>query len=116
MSYLVVLIVDDPDDCPRILDAWSEIGVSGATILDSTGMGRIKKAGLRDDFPLIPSLEDFLAVREEPHRTILSVVEDEALVDKMAAVARHTIGDLDEPHTGFLFVVPVLKAYGLGRS
>ena len=116
MSYLVVLIVDDPDDCAGILDAWSEIGVSGATILDSTGMGRLKKAGLMDDFPLLPRLEDFLSVREEPHRTILSVVENEVLVDRMATIAQHIIGDLDEPHTGFLFVVPVLKAYGLGRK
>jgi nitrogen regulatory protein PII len=116
MSYLVVLIVDNPDDCPVILDAWREIGVSGATILDSTGMGRIQKAGLLDDFPLMPRLEDFLGVREEPHRTILSVVEDEALVDQMTTNAQHIIGDLDEPHTGFLFVVPVLKAYGLGRK
>jgi len=116
MSYLVVLIVDNPDDCPIILEAWEEMGVSGATILDSTGMGRIKRAALLDDFPLVPRLQDFLEVREEPHRTILSVVEDEALVEKMAAVAQHTIGDLDEPHTGFLFVIPVLKAYGLGRK
>lgn len=116
MSYLVVLIVDNPDDCSVILEAWEEIGVSGATILDSTGMGRIKKAGFLDDFPLVPRLQDFLGVREEPHRTILSVVDDETMVDKMAAVAQQTIGDLDEPHTGFLFVVPVLKAYGLGRK
>ena len=29
---------------------------------------------------------------------------------------QHVIGDLDEPHTGLLFVVPVLEAYGLGRK
>ncbi len=116
MSYLVVLIVDNPDDCPAILEGWEKIGVKGATILDSTGMGRIKKAGLLDDFPLVPRLQDFLEVREEPHRTLFSVVEEEALVDRMAAIAQHTIGDLDEPHTGFMFVVPVLKAFGLGRK
>lgn len=116
MSYLVVLIVDNPDDCPAILEGWDEIGVKGATILDSTGMGRIKKAGLLDDFPLVPRLQDFLEVREEPHRTIFSVVEDQVTVDRMAAAAQHIIGDLDEPHTGFMFVVPVLKAFGLGRK
>ena len=41
MSYLVVLIVDDPEDCPTILDAWDDLGVSGVTILESTGMGRV---------------------------------------------------------------------------
>ena len=39
MSYLVVLIVDDPDDCPSILDAWEAAGVSGVTILESSGLG-----------------------------------------------------------------------------
>jgi nitrogen regulatory protein PII len=116
MSYLVVLIVDDPDDCPDVLEAWQEIGVTGATILESSGLGRLKKLGLRDDMPLMPKLADFLDVREEPHRTIFSVVEDEATVDEMAKAAQRIIGDLDEPHTGFLFVVPVLKAYGLGRG
>lgn len=116
MSYLVVLIVDDPEDCPTVLDAWQEIGVSGATILPSTGLGRLVKGGLRDDMPLIPSLEDFLEVREEPHRTILSVVEEQSIVDQMVAAAQDVIGDLDEPHTGFLFVVPVIQALGLGRG
>jgi hypothetical protein len=116
MSYLVVLIVDDLEDYPAILEAWQELGVSGATILESSGMGRVKKHGLRDDIPLIPSLADFLHVREEPHRTIFSVVENEAIVDDMAAAVRKIIGDLDEPYTGFMFVVPVLKAFGLGRG
>jgi nitrogen regulatory protein PII len=116
MSYLVVLIVDNPDDCPHILDRWSESGVTGATILESTGMGRILRAGLRDDIPLLPSLADFLDGRDEPHRTVLSVVEDQETVDKMVAAAQKIIGDLDDPHTGFLFVVPVVQAYGLGRG
>ena len=116
MSYLVVLIVDNPDDCPMILSDWEELGVSGVTILESTGFGRLRRAGLRDDLPLMPSLEDFLGVREDPHRTLLSVVEDQDKVDQMVVTAQRIIGNLDDPHTGFLFVVPVLQAYGLGRG
>jgi len=68
MSFAVILMIDNPDDCPRILDAWNEMGIPGATILESTGMGRIIKAGLRDDFPLLPNLEDFLSVHIEVSR------------------------------------------------
>ncbi len=114
MSFLVVMIVDDIDDCAPILDAWQNLGVSGVTILESTGLGRLRRAGLRDDFPLIPSISDLFSAREEPHRTLLSVVPDQQTVDKMIAAAQEIIGNLDEPHTGFLFVVPVLQAYGLG--
>jgi len=116
MSYLVVLIVDNPDDYPSILSAWEELGISGVTILESTGLGRIRKASLSEDFPLMPSLDDFLGVREEPHRTLLSVVENQDQVTKMVDTAQQIIGNLDDPHTGFLFVVPVIEAYGLGRG
>jgi nitrogen regulatory protein PII len=116
MSYLVVLIVDNPEDCPQVLDAWEELGVTGVTILESTGLGRHRRAALREELPLMPSLVDFLSVREEPHRTLLSVVESQELVDRMVAEAQKVIGNLDDPHTGFLFVVPVLHAYGLGRG
>jgi nitrogen regulatory protein PII len=116
MSYLVVIIVDDPEVTPQVLEAWDHLGVSGATILESSGMGRIKKHGLRDDIPLMPRLEDFLDVRNEPSTTILSVVESEALVEEMASVAQEITGNLDDPHTGFMFIVPVLRAYGLGRG
>jgi nitrogen regulatory protein P-II 1 len=116
MSFLVVMIVDDPDQTQAILEAWENLGVNGVTILESTGLGRVKKAFLRDDIPLIPCLQDFLSAREIPHRTLLSVVDDEATVDRMAEDAQKITGELEEPNTGFLFVLPVLKAYGLNRK
>jgi nitrogen regulatory protein P-II 1 len=114
MSYLVVLIVDDPDECSPILDRWEEIGVSGVTILESTGLGRLRRAALRDDISIMPSLRDFFSSREVPHRTLFSVVKDQNTVDQMVNAAQDIIGDLRDPSTGFMFVVPVLKAYGLG--
>jgi nitrogen regulatory protein P-II 1 len=114
MNYMVVLVVNDPEDCQPILDAWEEAGISGATILASTGLGRQKLAGLRDDTPLMPRLRDIFQSKEIHHRTILSVVKDEEMVDRLVAVSQEILGDFDHPHSGFLFVVPVLRAYGLG--
>jgi nitrogen regulatory protein PII len=116
MSYLVVLIVNDIDDCPALMDAWEAAGVLGITILASTGLGHIRRVGLRDDIPLMPSLQDLLESEEVHHRTLLSVVDSQELVDKMVAIAQEIIGNLEDPHTGFLFVVPVIQAYGLGRQ
>jgi nitrogen regulatory protein PII len=116
MAYLVVLIVDDPDNCPAILESWETLGVRGVTILESTGLGRLKRSGLRDDMPLMPSLRDILESNEEHHRTLLSVVDDEQKVDEMIAAAQKITGDLDRGNTGFLFVVPVLRVLGLGSK
>jgi nitrogen regulatory protein P-II 1 len=116
MAFLVVCIVDDPDDCSPILESWESIGVSGVTILESTGLGRLKRAGLRDDLPLMPSIRDLFQGKEVPHRTLLSVVEEQATVDQMVSVAQIILGDLDRGETGFLFVVPVLQVFGLGKD
>lgn len=116
MSFLVVIIIDNPDDCLRVLEAWREAGASGATIIESTGMGRLMGAGLRDDLPLIPNLSSFLGLREEPSLTLFSVVKDQATVDAMVVAAQGIIGDLDQPNTGILFVLPVLQAHGLERK
>ena len=55
MFYLVVFVLDDPDRCRDILDAWEAAGAPGVTILDSSGLGRVRRAGIRDDIPLMPS-------------------------------------------------------------
>jgi len=115
MNYLVVLIVNDIDDCPSILMAWEEAGVLSVTILPSIGLGHLRRAGLREDVPLMPSLHDILESGEEQHRTLLSVVDSQEMVDKMVSIAQKVIGNLEDPHTGILFVVPVLQVYGLGK-
>ena len=115
MSYLVVLIVNNVDHCPIVLDAWEEAGVLGVTILASTGLGHIRKSGLRDDMPLLPNLQDLFENEEVQHRTLFSVVESQEMVDKMAALVDEVIGNLDDPHTGFMFVVPVSQVIGFGK-
>jgi nitrogen regulatory protein PII len=115
MSYLVVLIVDDAEKVSEILRGWEKAGALGVTIIESMGLGRLRRAGLRDDLPLIPSLRNLLEAGEVHHRTLFSVVETQETVDKMAASAQRVIGDLEEAHTGFMFVLPVLQAIGMGK-
>ena len=115
MSHLVVLVLDDIEQSPAILDAWEKIGILGITILASTGLGRVRRAGLRDDIPLMPSIIDLIAKEEIQHRTLFSVVETDEMVKKMISATEEIIGDLDAPRTGFLFVVPVSQAYGFGK-
>jgi nitrogen regulatory protein P-II 1 len=116
MAFLVVCIVDDPENCTPILNGWERLGVTGVTILESTGLGRLKRAGLRDDLPLMPSMRDLLQGEEVHHRTLLSVVESQSMVDQMVKTAQKILGDLNSRETGFLFVLPVVEVYGLGKD
>jgi nitrogen regulatory protein PII len=115
MSYLVVFVLDDPERCRDILDAWEAAGAPGVTILDSSGLGRVRQAGIRDDLPLMPSLSDLFRRQEARHRTLFSVVKDQSQVDAIAQATQAVIGELDRAHTGLLFVVPVSQVFGLHK-
>ena len=113
MAYLVVLVLDNPDQCSSILDSWESAGARGITIIESTGLGRVRRAALRDDLPLMPSLHDLLRGAESNHQTLFSVVDSQAKVDDLIAATQVVTGDLAQPDTGLMFVVPLLRVLGL---
>lgn len=112
--YLVTFVLHDPDLLEELLDAWTKAGVEGATILFSSGMGRFRqKQIMRDDLPLIPSLDDFYEAPQTLNRTVFTVANDDAMVDKLLEVTQKLVGDLSKPDTGVMIVTPVARAYGL---
>ena len=112
--YLVTFVLHDPDLLEELLDAWTKAGVEGATVLFSSGMGRFRqKQAMRDDLPLIPSLDDFYEAPQTLNRTIFTVANDDAMVDKLLNVTQKLVGDLKNPDTGVMIVTPVARAYGL---
>jgi nitrogen regulatory protein PII len=114
--YLVLMVLNNPDRLEELLIAWEENGVQGATVLFSTGLGRIRQMDAwRDDMPLIPSLRDFYEVPENMNRTIFTVVDNEAQVDALVAATQEVVGELDEQGTGLLLVLPVARAYGVSK-
>jgi hypothetical protein len=85
------------------------------TILQSTGLARLRNA-MRDDLPLLPSLRDLLTSQELQHRTLFTVMEDEATLERVIAATERIIGDFTRHHTGLLFVVPVSRVLGLEKQ
>jgi nitrogen regulatory protein PII len=111
--YLILFVLNDPDRLEDLLIAWEESGVEGATVLFSTGLGRIRGLDTwRDDMPLIPSLRDFYELPENMNRTIFTIVKEEAQVDAVVAATKKVVGELDEQDTGLLLILPVVRAYG----
>lgn len=113
MYHMVLLVINNVDQCFPVLDAWEALQVGGVTILESTGLGRMKKSGPRDDLPLMPSLTSLLKGREERHRTLFTVVDSEEKVDQLIAATEGIIGDLNNADNGVLFVLPVSRVAGL---
>ena len=103
--YLIILFLYNPDLLEEVLKEWEEAGVENATV-----------QGIRDDIPLIPSLDDFYEAPETVSRTIFTAVKEEAMIDKILAATQRITGDLNNEKTGVMLVLPVLKAYGIDKQ
>ena len=114
--FMILCVVHDLEKCQPLLEAWESAGVTGATIIHSTGLGRMHGSGLWDDLPLFPGLDDLMEHEEYFNRTIFSVVEQEASVDLVVKATEKVLGDMSMPDTGLLVVLPVLRAYGLNKQ
>jgi nitrogen regulatory protein P-II 1 len=113
---LVLLVLHDPEKLQKVLAAWEDAGISGATVLFNTGLGRIREdEGLRDDIPLIPSIDDFFSHPDHHGRTIFTISEDDSLADKLLAATENVLGDLNIPGSGIFTVLPVSKVKGLQK-
>jgi hypothetical protein len=114
MPKLIVAILTDMQVCRDVLHLWETLQIPGATILDSMGMRNLQqRQAHRDDLPLLPSLRSMLEQEEYNHRTVFSVVPDDLDIEVLIRRTEELVGDFDAPHTGLLFVVPVLHVRGL---
>ena len=113
MYHMVMLVLDDVNQCTPIVKAWEDAGVSGITIFESTGMGRMRANTKWDDISIMPSLMSVLRTREEHHRTIFTVVDSDEMVDKLVEITQSHVGDMMVQNKGVIFVLPVSRVIGM---
>jgi hypothetical protein len=106
---LVVFVLNREELLDRVLGAYVEAGVTGATILDSEGMGRF----LTYEVPLFADFKEFMKGNKPYNRTIISVVQDESCIPTLERLLDDICGGLSSPGTGIFFTVPVDYARGL---
>ncbi|AEJ19017.1 P-II family nitrogen regulator [Gracilinema caldarium] len=108
---LLVFILNDEEYLEEILEAYVEAGISRATILDSEGMGRF----LTYEVPLFADFKDFMKGNKPYNKTILSLINDDTLLDHLVPLIEKTIGSLQNPGTGLMFTVPVDWVHGISK-
>ncbi len=105
---LLIAVVNDEEKIDEILSGFLELGITGATILSSEGMGRL----LTHDIPIFAGLQTLLGGTRPQNRTLFSVLSDEQ-VDDAVALLQDVCGNLSAPATGIAFTLPVSRVVGL---
>ncbi len=113
MAQLLTMVLDNPALLDRVLEAWTEVGVRGITVLDSTGVQRLRsEAG--GDPPTFLGFRRLARTDRYSHYTLFSVTDAET-VRRVVPATEAVVGDLSAPDTGILFTQPVGEVWGLDK-
>jgi len=93
--FMVWCVIDDPDQMDQVLEAFEAGGITGATIIESTGLGRKKKKH-------IPLRYNYAGAEqgETDNLTLFTIVPDLETVNKCQEIIESVVGDLALPNTG----------------
>ena len=108
---LLVAVINDPEKIEEIMSGFLELGITGATILNSEGMGNV----LSHDIPIFAGLQTLIDRSRPENRTILTVVSAD-LIDPIIALLQESCGDLQDPATGIVFTLPLDRVVGLATQ
>jgi nitrogen regulatory protein P-II 1 len=105
---LLILILNKVEKIEEVLEGYLEIGISGATVIDTVGMGHI----LSEEVPIFAGLRFMFAGAKPHNKTIISAIKDEK-EEPAINLLQKILGDLNKPGTGIVFTIPVERVEGL---
>jgi nitrogen regulatory protein P-II 1 len=105
---LMILILNREEYLEEIMEAFVEVGVTGATIIDSVGMGRI----LSHDIPIFAGFRNLMQESRPGNKTILSVIDD-GKTELIIKAVEQICGPFSERGKGVLLTVPLGTVHGI---
>jgi nitrogen regulatory protein PII len=108
---LLVAVINDREKLDEMLSGFIELGITGATVVSTEGMGRV----LSQDIPVFAGLQSLTGGARPQNYMVLSVLA-EAKVAPVVALIQDVTGGLDAPATGIVFTLPVDAVFGLARE
>lgn len=114
--YALFVVLNKIDCLEEILSGFVENKISGATILDSQGMGSAIANSNNEDFPFFSKFRMMIGDSHPYSKTIFTVLDNEAVVDKAVEVVREVVADIEDAGIGFMFTVPIANVYPMKES
>lgn len=109
--FVLFIVLNEPEYLPEVLFKMKQLGIRGATVIDSMGATAISK-----DIYSIPVIGGFMkSIDGDTHynKTVFSVIEREEQVDLvMNRIEKVLGGDMKKPNKGIMFVLPVTHMRG----
>ena len=114
MAKLIVLITGQVEQSHLVGEAWQTMGAPGVTLIEGHGLRHLQEAWKNAEIlPNTFSLQHILRENDLSSVIILSVLDDDTLVDKLISATEGILGDMTAPNNGIMFVIDVPRVIGV---
>lgn len=104
------LILNKTEKLNDVLEAYVKVGIKGATVVDSQGMG---SALSESNLPMFGGFLRTVLDNNRPfNKVVFSVVKDEEVLNDAIAAVEDILCDMSKPGVGLMFVMPVDRVVG----
>ncbi|MDN6196459.1 MAG: hypothetical protein L0L39_02190 [Atopostipes suicloacalis] len=110
---VLFIVLNEADHLEDLLEKFIEIGIKGATILDSQGMGFAMNHSGHGNEPFFGKIRSMIDNSRPYNKTVFTVIDDEETLEKAISVTKEVFGDVYEPGLGMMFTMPVNNVYGM---
>ncbi len=102
--YLLVAVVNNDELLNDIITGWLDIGITGATVLESTDSIQL----ISETIPIFAGFRSLTSGGMRHNKTIFSAITDKDVLDLSVTFLKKTFSEVDEPHQGIYFTLPLL--------
>lgn len=102
-AVLLVAVINRSDWLESVLEGFLELGVTGATVIDTRDMGSILSA----EVPLFAGVRDLVQSSRPSNKTVFAVLRDPDLRGRVLAMIEDVVGGFGRSGSGLVFTIPV---------
>ncbi len=107
---LLFIVLNSTDQLEEVLEGLVEVGVPGATVVDSVGMGHIL-----EEVPLFAGMKDTFRSAKTHNKVIFAVIGDGQAAETLAML-ENVLACSQEKHKGIAFTMPIDAAIGVRKD
>lgn len=104
---IVVIVLNDLEYMDGVLEAFVRLGVKGATILDSYGMGKALRDSNTLNYLMKGTIERKIPEQTHDSKTIFTVIPDEEEAEFLIKTLENLLNFSKSDSIGFVFSLPV---------
>lgn len=110
--YLLISVINNEDILNDLLTTWLDIGVTGATILESTDSLQL----ISHHIPIFAGFRSLTNGGMPHNKTLFAAIEHKKTLDMATSCLESLCNNTGKPSQGVYFIVPMIEFKRLGQE